>query len=121
VWIASTKRSQQRILAGAVVGLVVIVLLTLQVVNPASDLINRSKTVTETSAVTITDVETPTSPAELVVDWVNDTFSQDLRLLGSGNVSAIVSQYEGDANVTWFGEAGPCFNGLYVGPGNITH
>jgi hypothetical protein len=104
---ANVTRSNQGVMVGALAGLVIIVLLTLQVANSAGDLDIEPKTVT------ITQVETPTSSAELIVDWVNYSFSQHMLQLGSGNVSAIVSQYAGNANVTWFGEVGPCFGGMY--------
>lgn len=104
---ANVTRSNQGVLVGALAGLVIIVLLTLQVANSAGDLGIKPKTVT------ITHVETPTSSTELIVEWVNDSFSQHMLLLGSGNVSAIVSQYAGNANVSWFGEVGPCFGGTY--------
>jgi hypothetical protein len=65
------------------------------------------------SITTVTSTETSTlMPARQAAEIVANTFSKHLLLFTSRNVSAIVSQYQPNANVTWEG-AGPCLSGLF--------
>jgi hypothetical protein len=54
-------------------------------------------------------------------DIVGASFAEHMHLLGSRNASAVVSQYEGNATVTWKGVMGPNdLAGTYNGAPNIT-
>ncbi len=65
------------------------------------------------SITTVTSTETSTlMPARQAAEIVANTFAKHLLLFTSRNVSAIVSQYQPNANVTWEG-GGPCLSGLY--------
>jgi len=71
------------------------------------------------SIVKTTTVTTTVIPAQQAVEMVDGSFSQHMLLLGSGNISAIVSEYETNASVTWNGKAqgwDGFFNGsFYIG------
>jgi hypothetical protein len=75
--------------------------------------------VTSQSMVKTVTVTTTVVPAQQAAEMVGDSFAQHMLSLTSGNVSAIVSQYEGNANVTWIGHGGFCLAGLYAGSGDI--
>jgi hypothetical protein len=69
---------------------------------------------------TVTSTETTTvMPTRQADDLVGASFAQHLLSFTSGNVSAIVSHYERNANVTWTGRAFG-LTGVYLGQGNIT-
>jgi hypothetical protein len=83
------------------------------------------RTITETSTRTLTQIRVETStvnetltttvtPAQIV----NQSFYEHLISFSTGNLSAIVSQYEPNANVTW--QQASCFSGLYSGTHIIT-
>lgn len=83
---------------------------------------------TSQSMVKTVTVTTTVVPTQQAVETVGDTFAQHLlsfslaygNSLTSANVSAIVSQYEGNANDTWIGHGGDfCDVGLHAGSGNI--
>jgi len=67
----------------------------------------------------VTTTVTPTQQAADIM--VGDGFAQHLLSFSSGNVSAVVSQYEGNATVTWMGHGEEfCFlAGLYAGSNDI--
>ena len=74
--------------------------------------------------VTLTTTAVPTQQAAEMVDAIFAehmlSFSFASRNFTSANVSAIVSQYEGNATVTWMGRGGDfCDTGFYPGSGNI--
>ena len=74
------------------------------------------------SVSTKTTTSTTTVSASLdAYERVANSFANHMLFLSSRNASAIVSQYEQNANVTWFGKplAGFGFAGFYNGTGNI--
>jgi hypothetical protein len=61
-------------------------------------------------------VTTTVTPTQEAAATVGDSLARHLLSFSSGNVSAIVSQYEGNATVTWMGHGGAfCDAGLYSG------
>jgi len=110
-------------LVGVGAGLTLVVLLVLQ--SATSTGAFGTKT-TETETVTKTSTVTAT---EKVVDQISASFANHMLLYVSRNVTAIVSQYEGNATLTWTGSAtnfartyngGAGLAGTYNGTGSIT-
>lgn len=62
---------------------------------------------------------TSSVPVDLTTQTVEGSFSLHMQDFASDNVSSIVSRYLPNATVTWTGNA-DCFDGYYVGTGNIT-
>jgi hypothetical protein len=76
-----------------------------------------TRTLTDISTEIITENTTITSAqraSELAL--VSDNFANHLLVFSSGNVSAIISQYEPSASVTW--EHFACLSGIYPISGN---
>lgn len=69
----------------------------------------KSKAVTVIS--TSTSTRTVTSPSQDIVDMVDGAFAQHLVLFTSRNASAVVSQCQPNASMTWNGLY--CLSGLY--------
>jgi len=69
---------------------------------------------------TVTSTDTTTViPSQEAESMVSEVFALHLLSFTSANVSSIVSQYGGNANVTWIGHGGFCYSGLYAGSGEI--
>jgi len=103
---ASTPRGGGGILIGVGAALAILTLLVLQSVTTSG--VFGTRTVTVTATVTTT---------QQIAD-VGGAFAEHMLSLGSRNVSALVSQYEGDANITWTGQASG-LAGTYIGKGPI--
>ena len=67
---------------------------------------------------TVTSTTTVVSTVPDVYDQVDNSFANHVLFLSSANASAIASQFESNATVTWTGDIAP-FQGNYVGAGNI--
>ena len=79
--------------------------------------------VTSQSMVKTVTLTTTVVPTQQAAEIVGDVFAQHMLSLTSGNVSAIVSQYERNANVTWMGQrdfGDFCYAGLYAGSNVMT-
>lgn len=74
---------------------------------------------TSQSMVKTVTLTTTVIPTQQAVEMVSGSFSQHMLQLGSGNVSAVVSEYERNANVTWIGKT-QCYGGFYNGTFFIT-
>lgn len=95
-------------MVGVGAGLALIVLLVLQSFTGSGFF--GTKTETVTSTVTST---------ERAFDSVNGSFAEHMTLVGSKNVSAIMSQYDRNAIVNWNGEA-VGLAGTYIGAYNVS-
>lgn len=104
------RRSKGSILIGALSGLI-IVLLVLGIADSVGYLKSGTKTLTETSTITSTATQ---QVADIIA--VGDDFTGHLFSFGTGNVSAIISQYEAGANVTWYHLQ--CLAGIYTTSGS---
>jgi hypothetical protein len=108
------KAVEKVVVALSIIALILAALLGLVVVTSQSMV----------KTVTLTTTAVPTQQAAEMVGAIFAehvlSFSFASRNFTSANVSAIVSQYEGNANVTWMGHGGDfCEIGLYSGSGNI--
>ena len=92
---------------GVGAGLTLVVLLVLQSVTTNGVFGTRTETVTDTVTTT-----------QQIAD-VGGSFAEHILLLDSKNVSAIVNQYQGNASVTWTGQA-VGLAGTYEGARNIS-
>jgi len=102
---------QRKAVGRQIIALVIIIIaLAIALVSVVFDSGSMVRTVTVTTTVP------PTQQATAMVDG---SFAQHMVLLSTGNVSAIVSQYETNANVTWTGKS-QCYDGFYNGTGYIT-
>ncbi|MGH9919675.1 MAG: hypothetical protein ACRD6W_12530, partial [Nitrososphaerales archaeon] len=101
------------IVALAIVALILVAALGLVLVASSQ---SKAKAVTVTTTTTTT---TTVIPAQQAAEAVSSAFFQHMLLYGSGNVSAIVSQYQPNANVTWFGKPLSCLSGFYSDTTNI--
>jgi hypothetical protein len=92
----------------AIVAVLVILFLALQVVMPGAYFATQVVTSTKTIV-----------PQSVAIEAVNESLSQHIQFLESGNASALVPKYWESANVTWTGRA-YCFSGTYNGRTQIT-
>lgn len=95
-------RRDGSVLIGVGAALAILVLLVLQSLTGSGLFGTRTETVTTTVTTT-----------QQISD-VRGAFAEHMLSLGSRNVSALVSQYAGDANVTWTGQASG-LAGTYIG------
>jgi len=100
-----STRERKGIFVGAGAGLTLVVLLVLQSFFGSGLLSTRTVTSTFTAA--------PSTVPD-VYGQVNGAYANHLLLLDSENISALVGEYEGNATVSWTGDA-PGFAGSYSG------
>jgi hypothetical protein len=104
-----SARERKGIFVGAGAGLMLVVLLVLQSFIGSGLLSTRTVTSTFTAA--------PSTVPD-TYGQVNGAYADHLLLLDSGNISALVGEYEGNATINWTGKA-PGFAGSYSGSTSI--
>ncbi len=104
------RQSERPIIALSIVIIILVAALLLVFVSESGE--SKAVTVvsTSTSTRTLTSLTTA-SPSFDIVGMVDAAFDQHLVIFTSRNVSAIVSEYQPNANVTWDGLY--CLSGLY--------
>ena len=108
-----TRKANNGILVGAGAGIAVVALLVIQAAASTGAFGTR----VETATLTTTETRS-VNATQQAIDAVNASFADHGLQLSSGNVSAIVSQYERNATVSWTGQTYG-FAGTYIGAGNI--
>ncbi|MDG6926755.1 MAG: hypothetical protein JRN09_09415 [Nitrososphaerota archaeon] len=105
---AATRRSKEGFLVALGAALMLIVLLVLQSLVGSGLLSARTVTVTTTST-------------DIPMGQVLGSFAEHMLMLQSRNLTAVVSQYEPNASVTWTGNQGPAaVEAPAVGLGNFS-
>src|SRR5690348_6531532 len=73
----------------------------------------------ELTSSTLSTASPNTSNRSTVTDMVGRSFSKHMLFLAYRNASAIASQFEGNASVTWIGQIGRGLTETYIGTDNI--